>query len=304
VVAIILPAWRHQARLFLEAAMPATGLPTAAMRCACLAALAVCASVVGGGCKNGAFQPPPNATTTSGTALPQQAQALATQVQDLNRRVAQLDLNNADLHRQLAQKAQQETAAQEQVALLQKQLGQVAQGYKDSQLAQQQAQQKVTAMEASTRFRGGASISANNSVKQSLAAVAIPGLDIRQDGELIRIEVPADKLFVPGSAQFQPNGQRILDEVAGAISRSYARQRIVIEGHTDDSSAANPTVAHALSGQQAQAVFSHLVERGRLPARQLSVLAMGENHPLASNGTPAGKAKNRRVEIVVYPDSL
>jgi chemotaxis protein MotB len=59
-----------------------------------------------------------------------------------------------------------------------------------------------------------------------------------------------------------------------------------------------------LSGQQAQAVFAQLVERGRLPARQLSVLAMGENHPLASNATPAGKAKNRRVEIVVYPDSL
>ena len=37
-----------------------------------------------------------------------------------------------------------------------------------------------------------------------------------------------------------------------------------------------------------------LVQRGRLPARQLSVLAMGDNHPLASNATPAGKAKNRK----------
>jgi chemotaxis protein MotB len=283
--------------------MSATALRCAALRCA---ALAVCAGLLGGaGCKNGAFQPPPNATTATGNAaLPLQSLALATQVQDLNRRVAQLDLNNADLHRQLAQKAQQETASQEQVVLLQKQLGDVAQRYKDSQLAQQQAQQKVNAMEASTRFRGGASISANNSVKQSLAAVSIPGLDIRQDGELIRIEVPADKLFVPGSAQLQTNGLRIIDEVAGAISRSYSRQRIIIEGHTDDAFAANPAAAHSLSGQQAQAVFAQLVERGRLPARQLSVLAMGENHPLASNATPAGKAKNRRVEVVVYPDSL
>jgi len=286
--------------------MSATALRCAGLRNAALAALAVCAGLAGGaGCKNGAFQPPPSATTATGNAaLPQQAQALATQVQDLNRRVAQLDLNNADLHRQLAQKSQQETASQEQVALLQKQLGEVANRYKDSQLAQQQAQQKVNAMEASTRFRGGASISANNSVKQSLAAVSIPGLDIRQDGELIRIEVPADKLFVPGSAQLQTNGLRIIDEVAGAISRSYPRQRIVVEGHTDDAFAANPAAAHSLSGQQAQAVFAQLVERGRLPARQLSVLAMGENHPLASNATPAGKAKNRRVEIVVYPDSL
>lgn len=265
-------------------------------------AAVVCATA---GCQSGAFQPPPTAATATGSAVvPQQAQALAAQVQDLNRRVAQLDLNNADLHRQLAQKAQEQTAAKEQVALLQKELGSIAQRYKDSQLAQQQAQQKVTALEASTRFRGGASISANNSVKQSLAAVSIPGLDIRQDGELIRIEIPADKLFAAGSPQVQGNGQRILDEVASAIARSYPRQRIVIEGHSDDSFAASPATGHALAGQQAQAVFAQLVDRGRLPARQLSVLAMGDNHPLASNATPAGKAKNRRIEIVVYPDSL
>jgi chemotaxis protein MotB len=290
----------------MEAVMGAT-----AVRRNARAALAVCALACGtlllaaAGCKNGAFQPPPSATTATGNAaIPQQAQALAAQVQDLNRRVTQLDLNNADLHRQLAQKAQQEAAAKEQVALLQKELGTIAQRYKDSQVAQQEAQQKVSALEASTRFRGGASISANSSVRQSLAAVSIPGLDIRQDGELIRIEIPADKLFVPGSPQVQATGQRILDEVAAAIARSYPRQRIVIEGHTDDSFAASPATGHALAGQQAQAVFAQLVERGRLPARQLSVLAMGDNHPLASNATPAGKAKNRRIEIVVYPDSL
>jgi flagellar motor protein MotB len=33
-------------------------------------------------------------------------------------------------------------------------------------------------------------------------------------------------------------------------------------------------------------------------------LAMGDNHPLASNGPAAGKAKNRRVDIVIYPDTI
>jgi flagellar motor protein MotB len=272
-----------------------------ARRAACAGVFVVC-MIAGPGCKSGAFQPPPGQTT--GGELGTQTQVLATQMQDLNRRVAQLDLNNADLHRQLAQKAQQEQASHEQIAALQKQLGEVAQKYRDSLLAREQAQKQVTAMEASTRFRGGAAITANSSVKQSLAAVSIPGLDIRQDGEVIRIEIPADKLFATGTAQLQTNGYRMLDEVAGAIARTYARQRIVIEGHTDNGSAANPTAAHQLAGQQAQAVFTQLVQRGRLPARQLSVLAMGENHPLASNATPAGQAKNRRIEIVVYPDTL
>jgi chemotaxis protein MotB len=280
-------------------------------RCARLAALvAGCALAVvaASGCKNGAFAPPATAAGATSAAptgaMQQQAQSLATQVQDLNRRVAQLDLNNADLHRQLAQAEQLRTTSQEQMTLLQKQLGEVAQKYRDSQVAQQEAQKQVTALQASTKFRGGAAITANNSVKQSLSAISIPGLEIRQDGEVIRIEIPADKLFVPGSAQMQADGMWVLDEVAAAIARSYPRQRIVIEAHTDDANAANPTAAHSLTATQAQTVFNQLVQRGRLPAKQLSVLAMGDNHPLASNGTPAGKAKNRRVEIVVYPDAL
>lgn len=233
-----------------------------------------------------------------------QSTAIASQVQDLNRRVGQLDVNNADLHRQLAQAEQSRQASQEQVALLQRQLGDMANRLKETQIAKQEVDKQVNAIQASTRARGGATITANNSIRQSLTTVAIPGLDIRQDGEVVRIEVPADKLFTPGTAQLQTDGFRILDEVAAAVQRTYPRQRIVVESHTDDSLGANPTAAHTLTNAQAQAVFQQLVQRGRLPPRQLSVLAMGENHPLASNATPAGKAKNRRIEIVVYPDTI
>lgn len=262
-------------------------------------AVALCAA----GCKQGPFQPAAT-QANSPTVFQQQAQNLTSQVQDLNRRVGQLDLNNADLHRQLAQSEQQRQTSQEQVALLQRQLGEMATRLKDTQVAKQEVDKQVGALQASTRLRGGAAITANNSVRQSLATVAIPGLDIRQDGEVIRIEIPGDKLFLPGSAQLQTDGYRILDEVAAVVQRSYPRQRVVVEGHTDDSLGGNPTAAHMLTSAQAQAVFQQLIQRGRLPARQLSVLALGENHPLVSNGTAAGKAKNRRIELVVYPDTI
>jgi len=264
------------------------------------------ASLCAGGCKQGPFGQPVAAKPAGGATLlqPQPSQAIASQVQDLNRRVGQLDVNNADLHRQLAQAEQARQASQEQVTLLQKQLGEMATRLKDTQIAKAESDKQVSAIQASTRARGGATITANNSVRQSLSAVSIPGLDIRQDGEVIRIEVPSDKLFAPGTAQLQTDGYRILDEVAAAVQRTYQRQRIVVEAHTDDSLGSNPTASHALTTAQAQAVFQQLVQRGRLPTRQLSVLAMGENHPLASNATPAGKAKNRRIEIVVYPDTI
>src|SRR5262245_25122265 len=266
-----------------------------------LAGLGLCAP----GCKEGPFAPMVTQQSKPAAVFPQpQSPALTSQVQDLNRRVGQLDVNNADLHRQLAQAEQARQTSQEQVSLLQRQLGEMATRLTDTQLAKQEADRQVNAITAYTRARGGATITANNSIRQSLSMVSIPGLDVRQDGEVIRIELPSDKLFQPGTAQILTDGYRILDEVGAAAQRNYQRQRIVVESHTDDSFGANPTAAHMLTTSQAQAVFQQLVQRSRLPARQLSVMAMGENHPLASNATPAGKAKNRRVEIVVYPDAI
>ena len=256
------------------------------------------------GCKEGPFAPAVTQQAKPAAVFPQQPPAVASQVQDLTRRVGQLDVNNADLHRQLASAEQARQASQEQVTLLQRQLGELAARLKDTQVAKAEAEKQVNAIQASTRTRGGATITANNSIRQSLAMVSIPGLDIRQDGEVIRIEVPSDKLFSPGTAQLQTDGFRILDEVAAAVQRTYPRQRIVVEAHADDSLSQNSTAAHTLTNAQAQAVFQQLVQRGRLPTRQLSVLAMGDNHPLVSNATPAGKAKNRRIEIVVYPDAI
>ncbi len=266
------------------------------------------------GCKQNPFAPAGTGTgaaatpganaSASAAANPAQQQALASQMQDLSSRLSQLDTNNSDLHRQLAQAEQQRQAYQEQVALLQKQLGDMAGKVRETQMARQEADKQLVAIQASSKQRGGASITANNSAKSSLATVSIPGLEIRQEGDVVRIEIPADQVFAPGTAQMQ-QASPILDEVAGAIQRTYPRQRVVIETHADGAlGAAGSVNAHLLTASQAQAVFQQLVQRNRLPSRQLSILGMGDNHPLASAGTAAGQAKNRRIEIVVYPETF
>jgi flagellar motor protein MotB len=264
----------------------------------------LCALAAWVGCKQNPFQPPGAATTATGQpgVFAQQQQALASQLADLNRRLAQLDGTNSDLHRQLAQMQQENQSLREQTSLLQKQLGETAKKAQEALAARQEVERQYSALQASTRFKGGAAITANSSVKQSLAAVNIPGLAVRQDGEVIRIEIPADRLFAP-TGQLTADGQRLLDEVAGAITRSYPRQRIVIEGHGDGALTGSPQ-PHLTSAAQAQLVFQQLVTRNRLPASQLSILAMGDNHPLAAVATPEGRAKNRRIEIVVYPDQV
>ena len=142
-------------------------------------------------------------------------------------------------------------------------------------------------------------------MKKSLVLYGIPNCDTVKKARIWLESHGIEYRFHDYKKEGADRGKlEAIDEVAGAITRSYSRQRIIVEGHTDDTQAGNPSAPHLLTGAQAQAVFTQLIQRGRLPARQLSILAMGENHPLASNATPAGKAKNRRIEIVVYPDAL
>src|SRR5437762_13983013 len=97
-----------------------------------IAALDLCAL----GCKEGPFAPMVTQQAKPANVLAQpQSTAIASQVQDLNRRVGQLDVNNADLHRELAQAEQSRQASQEQVTLLQRQLGDMATRLKDTQIA-------------------------------------------------------------------------------------------------------------------------------------------------------------------------
>jgi flagellar motor protein MotB len=274
--------------------------------------MGLCALMVGlsalTGCQNNPFQRPAGTAGALSpgqtSALQSEQQKLTAQLADLNRRLGQMDGNNADLHKQIADREKQLNASQEQVAILQKQLGEAGSKWNEALAARKNVEEKLKAQQASTQFKGGAAITANSSVRQSLSMVNLPGLEVRQDGEVIRIEIPSDRLFVPGTAQPTGNSSMILDEIANAVARNYPRQRIVLEAHGDGTGGANAIASHSLTAAQVQAVFQQLVTRGRIPARQLSMLAVGDNHPLAAVASQEGRAKNRRVEVVIYPDTF
>jgi len=59
-----------------------------------------------------------------------------------------------------------------------------------------------------------------------------------------------------------------------------------------------------LSVAQATAVYDALIRAGGMSAGQLFVVGHGPNHPIVSNATAAGQARNRRVEIVIYPETV
>jgi flagellar motor protein MotB len=254
------------------------------------------------GCQNNPFAPGSRAAFWR---QPQEQPAHVAQLQEMDSRLQNLNANNSELTGMVAQLRQQVRLVEQDRDLLRKQLDESANQLETVLAAKQEAERKIESLQASTRFQGGATITANNSFKQRLASVEVPGLEVRRDGDVIRIAIPADQLFLPGTVQFQPTYQKSLDQVAQTISSTFPRQLVAIEAHTDSTTmAGNVGSLYQLSASQALAVFEYFTKRSRIPERQLFTMAFGPNQPLVSNGTPAGRDRNRRVEIVVYPDTM
>jgi OmpA-OmpF porin, OOP family len=101
--------------------------------------------------------------------------------------------------------------------------------------------------------------------------------------------------FESGSAQLTPEGRRTVDQLA-AILKAYPPVAVRLEGYTDNlgESEANK----ALAGERAASVKSMLESQG-IAADRLSAYGYGADNPIASNATPQGRQKNRRIDLVV-----
>lgn len=237
-------------------------------------------------------------------------QKTVAQFGELKRRAELLDANNHELHNQLAQSQQQLQLAEDQNSLLRDQLSQSAQQLTQLQQSFQHRQQmtdnQIRALQASTQKRPSATITANNSLRKNLTAVTIPGMDVQQDGDLVRISLPSDQMFQAKTATLLPASQAYVDRVADVLRRYYGSHMVGVEVHTDSDPVTGSLWrnSHQLTAAQAMAIFEQLTHRHQLDPRQLFVLGHGANHPRASNGTADGKRQNRRVQIVVYPETV
>jgi chemotaxis protein MotB len=110
-------------------------------------------------------------------------------------------------------------------------------------------------------------------------------------------------LFASGEAEIKAEGQEVLRKVAGVLKQFPDRQIQVI-GHTDNvpiRTARFPS-NWELSTARAMAAVRFLTEQAGVDAGRLGAVGQGEFHPVADNGTAEGRAKNRRIAIVVLPE--
>lgn len=114
----------------------------------------------------------------------------------------------------------------------------------------------------------------------------------------ISIEINASALFNPGDAQLGVDAVRALRAVAEVISKGSFP--IKVEGHTDTLPISTPYFPSnwELSAARASSVVRLFVESGVSPAR-LTAAGYADQRPVADNATPDGRARNRRVTILI-----
>ena len=107
-----------------------------------------------------------------------------------------------------------------------------------------------------------------------------------------------DILFASGKYYLKPEAKTNIIKI-GKIIAKYPEDRVKVIGHTD-SQGANEMNAN-LSKKRARVVYNQLIQSG-VPSEHVQIIGMGEMRPIASNATPEGRSKNRRVEIEITVD--
>ena len=106
-------------------------------------------------------------------------------------------------------------------------------------------------------------------------------------------------LFDPGSDIIKAEAIATLEKIADSVAKF--QNPIVIEGHTDSMPIMTSRFPSnwELSTARATNIIKYLIQQKKLPPRRLSAVGYGEYMPIEDNNTPQGRAKNRRVDIIV-----
>ena len=139
--------------------------------------------------------------------------------------------------------------------------------------------------------------------KTPAQATGFEGLDVSFDPSAgtITVTLPNAILFDSGKATLKKATNTELDHIRSVLRSKYAGKEVDVVGHTDtDPIKKSPWDDNwELSAQRALTVARYLIKRG-IPEGQIRASGCGPARPIASNATASGKAKNRRVEIIVH----
>lgn len=131
-----------------------------------------------------------------------------------------------------------------------------------------------------------------------------PGADIDAVGAIgssVKISLDSSVLFDFGKHTLKPKAIKELDRVSAEL-KQFPGATVIIEGHTDNRG--SKTSNQKVSEKRAAAVRDYWVQKKTLSELTFSAAGHGMRRPIASNKTEKGRAKNRRVEVIVLPPGV
>ncbi len=137
-------------------------------------------------------------------------------------------------------------------------------------------------------------------IKLALAEEIEEGLiEVETEGRKIIIRIREKGSFPSGSAQLIKPFRKVIDKMVKALESTHGT--IVVAGHTDNLPIHTQRFRSnwELSASRAVTVIHELTKAGQIDPKRFQIAAYGDTLPLADNGTPEGRAKNRRVEVTL-----
>jgi outer membrane protein OmpA-like peptidoglycan-associated protein len=164
---------------------------------------------------------------------------------------------------------------------------------------------KVTAWDvAGNKSRVTKKLTVAAAPKEIVKEVVVKEVEVKQEKRGLVINLASQVLFSVGKSALKLEASRALEEVVSLL-QTYSENEVLIEGHSDSTGSLKKNME--LSSGRAWAVYSYLVKKG-VAASRLKAKGYGPEKPVATNKTSAGRARNRRVEIIILkkeaPDKL
>ncbi|MFK0298131.1 OmpA family protein [Brevundimonas sp. NPDC090276] len=123
------------------------------------------------------------------------------------------------------------------------------------------------------------------------------GVGVARQGDVLVLRMPSDVTFATSQSAVDSRFLPVLADVARVLNE-YDRSMVDVIGHTDSSG--GDAINQPLSERRASSVAAYLIDNGVIRER-LYVAGNSARNPIGDNSTVDGKAKNRRVEILIRP---
>ncbi len=163
--------------------------------------------------------------------------------------------------------------------------------------------QRVAELESVIASKDAAMRNLKDAISRALTDFEGKGLTVEQRDGKVYVSMENKLLFQSGSWAVGSEGRRAVEQL-GSVLAENPEIAILIEGHTDNvpyNGNAQLSGNWDLSTKRATAIVNILQSNSNIKAENLTAAGRGEHAPIATNDTSEGRAKNRRIEVILTP---